>query len=80
MYDMERYMLAFCFSFHVVFRFHHHSYAFQDVEELCSACQLCEQQLICAGLMLAFFLLFLKEQQIKLLMLYSSWLHTGEGL
>lgn len=72
---MERYILHFVSHFMSSSDFRHRQ--LQDVEELCSACQICEQQLICAGLTLAF-LLFLKELQIILLMLYSSWLQTGE--
>ena len=72
LHDMERYMLHFVSHFMSSLDFTITHHVLQDVEELCSACQLCEKQLICAGLRLAF-LLFLEEKQIKLLMLHSSY-------
>lgn len=67
MYDMERYMLHFVSRFMSSSDF---AITLQDVEELCSACQFCEQPLICVELMLAF-LWFLTELQIILLMLHT---------
>lgn len=80
MHDMERYAPYFVPHFHVVLRFRRRRS--RDVEELlCSACQICEQPLICAGLTLAFLFLLKKkkkEPQIKLLMSHSGWLQTSE--